>query len=119
MNLIIGGVYQGKLTYAMETFGVKPEEVFRCTAEPVLEPSKRCVYGFEQYLLACLRAGKEPETDFPPDAVVICQDLFCGVVPTDPEERQWRELAGRTLTRLAAQADSVTRIFCGLPQRLK
>ena len=117
MDLIIGGVYQGKLQYAMDTFGVREDEVFRCADEPVLDTSKRCVYGFEAYLRACLRAGAEPE--LPEHGVVICQDIFCGVVPLTFEERQWRELTGRSLTALAAKADTVTRIFCGLPQRLK
>ena len=119
MELIIGGAYQGKLRYAMDVLGVDENEVYRCGDKPELDKTKRCIYGFEKYLRACLRAGSEPETQLREDAVVICQDISCGIVPIDAEERQWRELCGRTLTAMAARSDSVTRIFCGLPQKMK
>ena len=99
--------------------GVDENEIYRCGDKPELDMSKRCIYGFEKYLRACLRAGSEPETQLREDAVVICQDISCGIVPIDAEERQWRELCGRTMTAMAARADSVTRIFCGLPQKMK
>lgn len=120
MELIIGGVYQGKLDYAVSNFGITDEDVFRCDGDAEPDFSKRCIYGFEKYLHACLRAGTAPELEkLRDDAVVICQDISCGIVPVDFLERQWRELCGRTLTTLAAQAETVTRIFCGLPQQLK
>lgn len=120
MDLIIGGVYQGKLDYVVSNFGIKECDVFFCYDAPYMEFSKRCIYGFEKYLHACLCAGVEPELEkLRDDVVVICQDISCGIVPVDPLERQWRELCGRTLTTLAAQAETVTRIFCGLPQQLK
>ena len=37
----------------------------------------------------------------------------------DKTQRLWREEVGRAVCALARQADSVTRIFCGLPLRLK
>ena len=37
----------------------------------------------------------------------------------DAETREWREAVGRMNAALAAQADTVTRIFCGLPLELK
>lgn len=119
MDLIIGGVYQGKLDYAKVRFGISEKEVFRCTDAPVLDCSMRCIDGLERYLRSCLREGVAPDLTFRPDAVVLCEDLFCGVVPPEAGERLWREFAGRTLTALAARADRVTRIFCGLPQQLK
>ena len=119
MEVIIGGVYQGKLKYAKTRFGVRTADVFFCGSAPVLDRSKRCIYGFERYLRACAQSGVPPQTEFPGETVLICEDIFCGIVPTDDADRRWRELAGRTLTALAAKADSVTRIFCGLPQQLK
>ena len=53
------------------------------------------------------------------DAVVICTDVSCGVVPMDRVQRLWREEVGRTVCALARRADSVPRVFCGLPLRLK
>ena len=40
-------------------------------------------------------------------------------MPTDPEEREAREAAGRLSCLLAERADTVVRVYCGLPQVLK
>ena len=53
------------------------------------------------------------------NSVLICDDISCGVVPLEAETRAWREACGRMLNALSRRADTVTRIFCGLPQRLK
>ena len=119
MDLIIGGMYQGKLDYAKTHFSIADQEVFRCTDAPVLDPSMRCICGLERYLRACVREGQKPALVFRPDAVILCTDIFCGLVPESGEPRAWRVLAGRVVTSLAAQAETVTRIFCGIPQRLK
>lgn len=124
MILIIGGAYQGKLDYAKSVFGVEPEQVFSCAGRAV-DFSKRCINHLEEYSFACVRDGVEPAEEFKTfrdqweDSVLICQDISSGVVPMDPELRQWRNANGRLCQYLAAQADQVIRIFCGLEQRLK
>ena len=42
-----------------------------------------------------------------------------GVVPMDAGERAAREAAGRLACLLAARADCVVQMFCGLPTVLK
>jgi adenosyl cobinamide kinase/adenosyl cobinamide phosphate guanylyltransferase len=37
----------------------------------------------------------------------------------DPLDRAWREMNGRTLLYLAGIAESVERLFCGIPQKIK
>jgi len=119
MHLIIGGAYQGKLDYARREYGITEQDIFHCTDSLTIDSSKRCICGFEKYLRACSREGAVPCTEFPDGAVIICRDIFCGIVPADSGERAWRELAGRTLTALAQRAESVTRIFCGIPSVLR
>lgn len=51
--------------------------------------------------------------------VVCCCEVGQGVVPLDASERVWRELVGRTCSRLAAEADEVVRMVCGIPVTLK
>ena len=53
------------------------------------------------------------------DSVLICQDIFCGVVPMGADMRAWRETTGRLCAYLAAEADTVTRVFCGIEEKLK
>ena len=51
--------------------------------------------------------------------IVTASELGGGVVPVDPREREARERAGRLACLLAARADTVIRVFCGIPKVLK
>ena len=54
-----------------------------------------------------------------PDRVIVTDEIGGGIVPTDPMERTWREETGRVCCRLAAEAEQVWRVNCGLGQRIK
>ena len=124
MILIIGGAYQGKLDFAKEAFGITDEDVFVCK-DSEIDFSKRCVYALEKFTLACVREGKDPASYLQEhreawdDSIFICQDFICGVVPMEAEARAWRQITGRLAQYLSQEADRVSRIFCGLEQRLK
>ena len=119
MVLIIGGAYQGKTAYAQTKYALRDAEIFTCEGE-ALDLTARCLRHLERFALACVRAGKEPADVLAGLAlsgkILICEDISCGVVPMDAETREWREAVGRMN---AALADTVTRIFCGLPLELK
>lgn len=117
MVLVIGGAFQGKLDFAKAKFNLTEENICDCGKETDL--SKQCLYHFEKYVLSCVEAGKP--VDFTPkaDQIIICEDIFCGVVPVDPKLRAWREETGRVCARLSKESDEVYRIFCGLEQRIK
>ena len=124
MDLIIGGAYQGKLDYARETYHLKESDIFTCEGTEI-DFSRTAVYGLERFTLACIRAEKDPaqyikehEAQWT-DSVLICEDIFCGVVPLGAEMRQWRQQTGRLCQYLSGKARRVSRIFCGLEQRLK
>lgn len=123
MILIIGGAYQGKLDYARQQFQLSSSDILDCTqltSELCQKPlTAKCIYHYEAYIEQCLLANIEPQTAFSPDQIVIADDIFCGVVPIDSHLRAWRETCGRTLTALAIDAQSVIRIFCGLPLKVK
>ena len=121
MILIVGGAYQNKRAFAMAHFALAPEELCDCT-DAVPDPSKRALCHVEQYVLRCVREGRDETAllDAPlDDKILIFDDISCGVVPMDAETREWREAVGRMNAALAARADTVTRIFCGLPMELK
>lgn len=50
---------------------------------------------------------------------VIATEIGGGVVPMDPAERSAREAAGRLSCLLAQRAETVVRVFCGIPAVLK
>ena len=120
MILIIGGAYQGKLDFAKEAFGIMDAEVHVCgTGE--IDFSKRCIYKIEEFTyehpdpIAYFKAHREEWEN----SVLICQDIFCGVVPMGAKNRVWRQNTGRLSQYLSKEATQVSRIFCGLEQRLK
>ena len=124
MKLIIGGAYQGKRDFAKAAFQLTEEDIFTCDGEAV-DFSAPCIDKIEEFTFACVKNGKDPIEVFRAHqqqwagSVLICQDIFCGVVPVDDTLRQWRQETGRLCQYLTKHADSVSRIFCGLEQRLK
>ena len=124
MNMIVGGAYQGKLEYAKEHFNVK--DVFTCREDlPELDFSKEAIDRLEDFALACVKNGLEAKEYLQShrqeleDKVVICTDISQGIVPMDPELRALREMTGRAMIYLAKEAETVTRVFCGLGQQIK
>jgi len=109
MILIFGGAYQGKLAYAIERFGLNESDIRR----------------IDKWILELIKADKTVEEEVQefiknnPDAVVICDDISCGVVPFDPVMRKWREAVGRTLAKLSQESSEVIRLFCGIAMRIK
>ena len=124
MTLIIGGAYQGKLEFAREAFSLGEDDVFTCSGTEI-DFSRPCINALEEFTLACVRQGLDPVEYLQShraqweNAVFICQDLFCGVVPIDTELRSWRHTTGLVCQYLSREAGRVSRIFCGLEQRLK
>ena len=124
MILIIGGAYQGKLDYAKEKYNINDSDVFSCSGTEI-DFSKTCIYGIEEFAYSCVQNGIEPldyfkkhEEDWQ-DSILICEDIFCGVVPLGADMREWRQATGRLCKYLSQNAERVSRIFCGLEQRLK
>jgi adenosylcobinamide kinase/adenosylcobinamide-phosphate guanylyltransferase len=50
---------------------------------------------------------------------MIVNDISCGIVPMDKNERIFREAVGRTTMYLAQEALAVVRVFAGIGKRLK
>jgi adenosyl cobinamide kinase/adenosyl cobinamide phosphate guanylyltransferase len=53
------------------------------------------------------------------DCIIISDEVGSGIVPNDPFEREYRERVGRILIKLAARAERVERVICGIGQRIK
>lgn len=124
MILIIGGAYQGKRDFAKTAFHLKDEAIFTCQGSEI-DFSAPCIDHLEEFTLACVREGKDAcgilKAHMPQlkDTVLICQDIFCGVVPMEADYRAWRNVTGQLCQYLSREANRVSRIFCGLEQRLK
>ena len=106
--LIIGAAYQGKLEYAKKVFMHK---------EITIEALHKSV-------LHLMRLNQNPWEllrDLSPmeNWLVICNEIGGGIVPADAALRDYRECVGKLCCEIAAQADVVIHMTCGIPQIIK
>ena len=130
MELYIGGFAQGKLDYVKAQY---PSAKIFENLEDFMNAGAssncgRILNGLHLIIKQMLAGGikaDEVERRIMPlaknsqDTAIICNEIGCGIVPLDKEERLYRELTGRILVKLASKADKVVRITCGIPQRIK
>ena len=112
MILVTGGYASGKKTYVRQ-LGYSDEQLSADphSDRPVLTDLEELLrHGPLDASLWDIVRAKE---------VIICCEVGLGVVPLDREERTWRELVGKTCIRLAAEAEQVVRMTCGIPRILK
>jgi len=131
MIMIVGGAYQGKLKYALDRFKLTEEDIYHCADAGIAIPQGELCYEIDKWILALIQEWHDKQeaaavddavrqfAKANPKAIVICNDISCGVVPIDPVMRAWREAVGRAMVRLNLQAEEVVRIFCGIPTKLK
>lgn len=117
MILVIGGMGQGKLAAVLRNIEYTEMDV-TCTpgeGKPVLN-------NLQGAVRSALAEGKTQEqilAELAGHAVIISDEVGCGVVPVDRFEREWRETVGRICCLLAKDAEQVVRVFCGVPMVLK
>ena len=108
IRLYIGGACQGQAELAREENpGCEVLDEFH---EQVRRWMKEGLDPLQQTL--GLMKEKDP-------LILVANEVGCGIVPMDPEERAWRENVGRSLCQVAARAERVTRVICGIGVRLK
>lgn len=126
MILVVGGSFQGKKAYAMETFSLREEdftEGFVCPFEAIFQA--RGILHFHEYIRRCLKEGQDvsslPEALVRrnPEIVVVADELGSGVVPVEAFDREYRETAGRLCCALAKEAREVHRVVCGMGMVIK
>lgn len=100
MLFVTGPLYSGKRTFAQQFPGRRIADV------------------------QALAAKSEDLTKLADDLaanydIILATEVGGGVVPMDAAERAAREAAGRLACLLAARADCVVQLFCGIPTVLK
>lgn len=112
MILVVGGVCSGKRSYVVDALGFDSSDISAdpASAAPVAIDVQDAVRSYRDEELIPLLLAKR---------VVVCNEVGCGIVPVDPAERAWRERVGRLCCDLAAQAETVVRMSCGVPQVIK
>lgn len=129
MKLIIGGYAQGKLNYAVTKYNVAEDHVFESVLPSSEEAEKLegvvIVSSLHKWIKKRIKEGGRPEEEISsfvkknPDCIIICDEIGNGIVPMDPFERVYRERTGRIQVKLAADAEEVERVVCGIAQKIK
>ena len=124
MKFITGGAYQGKLEYAKKLYpGTEWTDGAGCSRREIL--SCGAVDHFHLFVRRWLQEGKTPQEllrailDKNRDLIIVCDEIGCGLVPTDAFEREYRESVGRICTQLVEYADEVYRVTCGTGGRIR
>ena len=107
MIFVTGPMFSGKREYLQKALALSPEELSARAAFDV----ETLAAGEEELEELALRLS---QYEF-----VTANEVGCGVVPIEAEQRRVRERAGRLSCLLAQRADTVIRVCCGLPQVLK
>ena len=96
MIFITGPLYSGKRTFAQTLPGKRLSDVQVLAGLPALADKLAHEYD-----------------------ILIATEVGGGVVPMDVKQRADREAAGRLACLLAARAECVVQMFCGIPTVLK
>lgn len=125
MILIFGGAYQGKREYAVKKYNLKESEIYSLSSDDRELPDAKAVSSLQEFTYGFAERGESADeylrahTEELRDKVIIADDISSGIVPIEPLNRAWREMHGRCLNFLAAEADEVVRVFCGIGSRIK
>lgn len=126
MELYIGGYAQGKLQYVSNKYGIPAERISDGAVEDYRRMEGKVIYDhFHLWVRRLMERGTDVDAALEellaaqPDAVLISDEIGCGIVPMDAFEREYREKTGRLLCAIAARADRVERIVCGIGQQIK
>ena len=98
MLFITGPLYSGKRTFAQKLGGTCCFEVQK--------------QAIENGIALAVKLSEKYD-------IITATEVGGGVVPVDATERANREKAGRLACLLAARADCVVQMFCGIPTVLK
>ncbi|MCD8224585.1 MAG: bifunctional adenosylcobinamide kinase/adenosylcobinamide-phosphate guanylyltransferase [Clostridiales bacterium] len=129
MIVIVGGRYQGKREFARKLSGLEETEFAAMVAQagrisPEEAIGKRCLVDFQDFLRRIMESGTDPQEfvsavlETEPEIVTLAE-VGSGLVPMERFERDWRDAVGVAGQRLAARADTVYRVTCGLPLLIK
>ena len=100
MLFVTGPLYSGKRTFAQQFPGHRIADVQALAAQ-------------------CEDLTKLADDLAADYDIILAIEVGGGVVPMDAAERAAREAAGRLACLLAARADCVVQLFCGIPTVLK
>lgn len=130
MHIVFGGAFNGKRQYVKDR--LNGHEVYWSEGElPDSTASEATIViaGLENWIKQQLGKGltegqmmeqiRRIMDSEQSRQIWILTDLNRGIVPTERIEREMRDLVGRLYQHLFAEAEKITRIWYGIPEKIK
>lgn len=133
MIFVTGGAYQGKGKAAGELLGLS-EQAFAARVlaeteagripERIRAGEQDIILAYHEIIRRAAAAGEDTDAltkrvIAAHPAVVVMDEVGYGIVPIERAERDYREAVGRAGQLLAADAEAVYRVVCGIAQCIK
>lgn len=129
MQIVFGGAFNGKRQYVKGLVENREVSWYERELPPTASPLT-VVGGIEHWVKGQLQKGVDENAivqlveqtvlrQAPNRQIWILTDINRGIVPADPLERELRDVIGRLYQHLFQKAESVTRIWYGIPQTVK
>ncbi|MFG6147768.1 bifunctional adenosylcobinamide kinase/adenosylcobinamide-phosphate guanylyltransferase [Halobacillus sp. B23F22_1] len=126
MDFITGGAHNGKLAWALQHYEgeatvIRAREAFdEEAASLVIVDQVETIIGewssAEEFFQKLVEWELRKEVR---QLVFIGTDITSGIVPVEAKERQWRDEVGFQYQQFMKDAETVYRIWFGIPQQLK
>lgn len=126
MVLITGGAFQGKRSAAKRLYKLSDGEFIsgaECDFEEVF--SAAAVADYHELVRRLLADGRDVSAFTEklcrenPNAVILINEVGCGIIPLEKNDRIYREEVGRAGCILAENSETVLRVFCGIAEAVK
>lgn len=116
MILVIGGQGEDKIGFCINKFNKKNTEI----DENKFYMLKN-LYDFlkKAYYEKIFNSENEIMNYLYKFEIIIADEIGCGIVPMDKNDRYFRDFYGKICCEAAKKADIVVRIICGIEQILK
>ncbi|MCR5168621.1 MAG: bifunctional adenosylcobinamide kinase/adenosylcobinamide-phosphate guanylyltransferase [Oscillospiraceae bacterium] len=122
MIMITGGAFQGKTDYMKKRFSLTDDDIADGGRCEISELSKsRYIKHYELAVRRMIPENIDPLafTEGLECEAIELNEIGCGIIPIDKNEREWREMTGRAGCIIAEKASEVVRVCCGIPTVIK
>ncbi len=126
MIMVIGGACENKVQTVVKLFSVDPSEIVdgrKCNLEEVMK--SRCISNFHFLIKRIFELGKDTDEfvkrfcNQNSKAIIIMDEIGCGVVPIKKNDRKMREAVGRAGCIIAENSQYAVRVCCGINTFIK
>ena len=119
MKFITGGAYQGKKDFAIKYLNINKKDIYDGSIYNINKIlNSKCVTNYHFFIKNLILKDIDP-VEFTKklatkNIVIIMDEIGCGIVPIDKDERFWREMCGKCGCIIAENSETVVRVICGI-----